>query len=45
MLDRRTCADIAVSATPIAAIFSSPVVTGGAIITISSVISVVVFVG
>jgi hypothetical protein len=50
-LDRRTCADITVTAAPVAAIISSAVVTGGAIITIGSVvevptvISVVVFIG
>jgi hypothetical protein len=50
-LDRRTCADIAVTAAPVAAIISSAAITGGAVITISSVVgvpavvSVVVFIG
>jgi hypothetical protein len=49
-LDRRTWADIAVTATPVTAIIFSVVVTGGAIVTIGSVVgvpivvSVVVFV-
>jgi hypothetical protein len=49
-LDRRTCTDIVVTAAPVAAIISSAVVTGRAVITIGSVVgvptvvSVVVFV-
>jgi hypothetical protein len=39
-LDRRTCADIAVTAALIAAIISSAVVTRGVVITISSVVGV-----
>jgi hypothetical protein len=51
MLDRRTCADIAVTAAPVAAIISSAIITGRAVITIGSivgvpaVISVIIFVG
>jgi hypothetical protein len=47
VLDRRTCADIAITAAPIAAIISSAVITGGAVITIGSVVGVpiVVFIG
>jgi hypothetical protein len=50
-LDRRTCADITVTAAPVAAIISSTVITGRVIITTSSVVevpavvSVVIFVG
>jgi hypothetical protein len=48
-LDRRTCADIAVTIAPIAAIISSAVVTRRDIVTIGSIVGVltvvVVFVG
>jgi hypothetical protein len=40
VLDRRTCADIVVAATPIAAIISSVIVIGGVVITIGSVVGV-----
>jgi hypothetical protein len=39
-LDRRTCADITITAAPIATIISSAVVTRGAVITIDSIIGV-----
>jgi hypothetical protein len=51
VLDRRTCADITVAAVPIAAIISSAIVTGRAVITIGSivgvlaVVSIIVFIG
>jgi hypothetical protein len=51
MLDWRTCADITITTAPVAAIISSTVVTGGAIITIGfvvnvpAVIFVVIFIG
>jgi hypothetical protein len=51
MLDQRTCANITVTAAPVAAIISSTVVTGRVVITIGSVIgvpaviSVVIFIG
>jgi hypothetical protein len=50
-LDRRACADIAVTAAPVAAIISSAVVTGRAVITIGSIVGVpavvsfIIFVG
>jgi hypothetical protein len=40
VLDQRTCADITVAAAPVAAIISSVVVTGRAIITIGSIVGV-----
>jgi hypothetical protein len=51
MLDRRTCADIAIAAAPVAAIISSAIVTRRAVITIGSIIevptvvSIIVFIG
>jgi hypothetical protein len=50
-LDRRTCANITIAAAPVAAIISSAVIPGRAIITIGSIIgvptvvSIIIFVG
>jgi hypothetical protein len=46
-LDRRTCADIAVTAAPIPAIISSAIVPRGAVITNGSIVGVptVIFIG
>jgi hypothetical protein len=44
VLDRRTCANIAVAAAPIAVIISSVVITGRAV-GVPTVVSIIVFVG